>query len=35
MGLLVLVATFLGGMVAETSLGWGVKIKEFIKNKIN
>lgn len=35
MGLLVLVAAFLGGMVAETSLGWGVKIKQFINSKLN
>lgn len=32
---LILVGVFLAGCVAETSLGWGVKIKEFIKNKIS
>ena len=32
---LMLIIGFLAGLVAETSLGWGVKIKNWFKSFIN
>lgn len=33
--LLVLAIGFVGGLIAETFLGWGVKIRAWVKEKIN